>query len=188
MKRYLEGLLKLNYMLILDAIKAATSAGKLFPAERIAPWSGEPRAFLMCKPLYDSVQHGRSSLDEKERQSWAKLEAAMSHFIEGGYVTDDLIKQLGPPKYEHWELRSRKPRPSLRVFGRFACPDVFVGTHVCLRKALGGMWSPQYEHEKLVCEDHWKDAGMPAPYTAPPDFHYESYMTSNARKKIRVKP
>lgn len=173
-------------MLIQDRIIVALAAGKLFIPERIAEWPGEPRAFFMCKPLYESVLEGRNSSDARERQSWAALEAAMRYFIEGGYVTDDLIKQLSPPKNEHWELRSRKPRPSLRVFGRFAYPNVFIGTHVKPRKSLGGMWSPQFEHEKLVCEDHWKDAGMPAPFTDGPNFRYESYMTSNARKKIRV--
>lgn len=173
-------------MLIDDAIKEAKSAGELFPAARLVPWAGEPRVFLMCRALWASIQEGRSSTDEKERKPWAALEAAMSHFITGGLTTDDLIKQLQPPKYEHWELKSRKPRPSLRVFRRFAKPDVFIGTHVRLRTDLGGMWSPQYEYEKLVCEDHWNAAGLPPPFTDSPHFRYESYMTSNAHKKIRV--
>ena len=173
-------------MLIDDAIKEAKSAGKLFPAARIAPWTGEPRVFLMCQPLMDSVQQGRSSADEKDQKPWAALEAAMSHFVTGGLVTDDLIKQLLPPKFEHWELRSRKPKPSLRVFGRFAKPNVFIGTHVCLRANLKGMWSREFEQEKLVCEEHWKAVGLPFPFTDPPDFRYEKYMTSNAHKKVRV--
>lgn len=101
-------------MLILDAIEVARQAGKLIPAQRIAAWSGEPRVFLMCRPLYDEVENGKADQDEKVRQRWATLEAAMSHFIENGLVTDDLIKQLKPEKFEHWELKSRKP--SLRVF------------------------------------------------------------------------
>ena len=110
----------------------------------------------------------------------------MGYFIEGGYITDDLIKQLKPEKFEHWALRSRKPKPSLRVFGRFAMPDVFVGTHVVVRSDLGGMWSSEFEHEKLVCEDHWKATGLPNPFTDAPRFRYEKYITSNAQRKIRV--
>lgn len=140
----------------------------------------------MCKPLYESVQRGRNSPDENERRSWAALEAAMRHFIEGGYITDSLIKQLHPPKFEHWEMLSRRPKPSMRVFGRFAHPDVFIGTHVRRRQELGAMWSAEFEHEKLVCEDHWKDAGMPDPFTDKPYYRYEHYITSNAHKKIRV--
>ena len=111
----------------------------------------------------------------------------MSFFIEGGYITDDLIKQLSPAKFEHWELRSRRPRPSMRVFGRFAARDVFVATHVKLRTELGGMWSPEFEMEKLVCEEHWSKAELPAPFSAPPDFRFERYM-SNASQKVRIEP
>ncbi|GLS39378.1 hypothetical protein GCM10010869_49750 [Mesorhizobium tianshanense] len=140
----------------------------------------------MCKPLVDSISQGRASVDEGERRIWAALQAAISHFVEGGRITDDLMKQLIPRKYEHWELRSRKPRPSLRVFGRFAMPDVFVGTHVERRDTLGAKWSAQWEYQKLVCEDHWKEAGLPDPFTDAPEFRYETYMTSNATQKIRV--
>lgn len=139
----------------------------------------------MCSPLNEAICAGRSSASENERRRWAALEASIGHFIEGGLVTDDLLKQLKPQKYEHWELRSRKPRPSLRVFGRFALPDVFIGTHVERRDQLGGMWSAQFEHQKLVCEDHWRDAGLPEPFSDPPLFRYESYMTSNAVEKLR---
>lgn len=169
-----------------DAIAEAKRNGKLVAAVPIVPWAGEPRVFLMCAPLREAIERGRSSAEEKERQRWATLEAAISHFIEGGRVTEDLIKQLQPPKYEHWELRSRKPKPSLRVFGRFAMPDVFVGTHVVRREKLGGMWSPQFEHEKLVCEDHWREAGLPDPFTDAPLFRYEKYITANAERKLRV--
>jgi len=103
-------------------------------------------------------------------------------------MTENLIKQLKPPKYEHWELLCRKPRPSLRVFGRFAKPNVFVGTHVKPRKGLGGIYSPQFEHEKLICEDHWKVAGLPEDgfFSDQPTFRYEAYITENASRKVGV--
>jgi len=85
-----------------------------------------------------------------------------------------------------WELLSRKPRPSFRVFGRFALPDVFIGTHVKLRKGMGGMWSPQFDHEILVCEDHYRAAGLTSCFTDAPHFRYTSYITENATATIRV--
>ena len=176
---------QLNYMLIDDAIEAAKAAGKLFPVRPTVPWAGEPRAFLMCSALYKTIAIGKTSRDERARRRWATLEADMSYFIEGGLITEDLLKQLKPFPYEHWELRSRKPKPSLRVFGRFAKPNVFVGTHVDRRDRLGGMWSPEFEHEKLVCEDHWNDAGLPKPFTHP-RFEYEAYITENAIRKLKV--
>ena len=140
----------------------------------------------MCNPLRDSIEQGKVDPDEKVRSRWADLEAAISTFIVGGYMTEKLIKQLKDEKREHWELISRKPSPSLRVFGRFAMPDVYVGTHVRPRNGMGGMWSPQFEHEKLVCEDHWNATGLGAPFSDPPDFRYEAYITDNASRKVRV--
>lgn len=138
----------------------------------------------MCKPIVDALAAGRSSTDEKERQCWAKVEAAFSHFIEGGFITEDLVKQLRPEKFEHWEFRCRKPVPSVRVFGRFAKPDVFVATHARPRKLLGGMWSPEFEHEKLICEQHWNAAGLSDPFSDVPGYRYEAYITENAARKV----
>ncbi len=110
----------------------------------------------------------------------------MSYFVEGHLVTDDLMKQLKPEKFEHWELRSLRPKPSMRVFGRFAARDIFIGTHVKLRTELGAMWSFEFGQETLVCEDHWKAAGLGEPFSDSPSFTYKAYM-SNASKRVRIK-
>lgn len=176
---------KFNYMLIPACVTAAIANGLLTPAKPIASWAGEPRAVLLCEPIRTEIANGSVSADEKERQCWAKVEAAFSHFIEGGLVHDNLVKQLLPPKFEHWEFKCRKPRPSIRVFGRFIMPDVFVATHAMPRNLLGGMYSEEFEHEKLVCEDHWNAAGLDAPFSDP-EFRYEAYITTNARRKLRI--
>ena len=178
-------------MLIDTAIKAAVESGALRPAKPIAPWAPEPRVFLMCRPLYEAIEEGRHDHAETARNRWAQLEADIGTFVEGGLVTEKLLKQLKDRKFEHWEFISRRPSPSLRVFGRFAKPDVFVGTHVVPRKGMGGMWSPQFEHEKLVCEDHWEAAGLPTEpspgaFTDTPLFRYQSYITENASRNLKV--
>ena len=127
-------------MLIPAPVKEAVRKGLLVPAKPIAAWAAEPRVVLLCEPIRTAIEAGRVHPDEKERQCWAKVEAAFSHFIEAGLVTENLVKQLQPPKFEHWEFRCRRPRPSIRVFGRFAMPDVFVATHPMPRSLLGGMW------------------------------------------------
>jgi hypothetical protein len=169
-------------MSILTLIEEAKAAGNLIPHKSSVPWPATPRAFLMCKPVFEKILAGRASDNDKDVRKWAAVEAAMSVFIEGGKITEDLIKQLLPPSYEHWELRCRKPKPSLRMFGRFAHPDIFVGTHIVQRTELGGMWSKEFEHHKLVCEDHWNDAGLCDPFTDAPEFRYEKYITDNASK------
>ncbi len=174
-------------MLTTPEIEEAKRRNLLFPVRPPDGWTGKPRAFLMCRPLRDELEEGKADLEQKVRQRWAKLEAAMVHFVEKGRMTERLIKQLQPPKFEHWELIDKKPRPSLRVFGRFVHPDVFIGTHVKLRKRMGGMWSPQFEHEKLVCEQHYKDAGLTGFFSDKPHFRYSTYITENATETVRMK-
>jgi len=173
-------------MLMRQALRTARRFGKLIPARRLGPAAATKRTLLMCAPVHDDLGRGRSDPDERVRQRWAALEAAFDHFAEGGRVDPNFLKHLLPKKYEHWTLRNRSPRPGLRVFGRFAEPDVFVATHVVPRSELGDMWSSRYEQEKLVCEQHWKDAGLPEPYSDPPDFAMTSYVTSNSFASLPV--
>jgi hypothetical protein len=120
-------------------------------------------------------------------ERWDRLRADLSHFVENGLMTWATMKWLDPQKYEHWEFKSRRPRPSLRMFGRFAQPNVFAGTHIVERAPLGAKWSLNWELEKLICEDEWKRAlGDDAPF-----FHggaYETYITENAYRFPRVLP
>ena len=177
---------RFSYMLITEQIEAALQSGSLVQAKPIAAWEGVPRVVLMCKPIFESLETGRQSIDEAERQCWAKVEAAFSHFIAGGLVTEQLLKQLKDYKNEHWAFRCRNPRPSIRVFGRFAMPDVFVATHAVSRTALRGMWSPEFEHEKLVCEEHWSNAGLGEPFSDPPKFRYSEYISGEATRKLAI--
>ena len=170
-------------MLTERLIEAAIAGGKLIPAKPTVPWAGQRRAFLMCRPLHQAIEAARLSTDEKTIKRWAQLEADIGYFVEGGYITQDRLKQLDPPQYEHWELRSLQPRPSLRVFGRFAMPDVFVGTHVCERPRLGAKWSLNWEIEKLLCEEHWEAAGLPDPFHSDA---YEAYITEHASRRLGV--
>jgi transcriptional regulator with XRE-family HTH domain len=147
-------------MLSRNDIEKAKAKGMLHP---FAPGDHRlrtPRALLMCQPVLDAITTGSASDDANLRHRWAQLEGLFEQFVTGGAITQTQVKQLRPPKFGHWEFRSVSPRPSLRVFGRFALPDVFVATHIVERSKLGGMNSPEFEHEKLVCEEHWTAAGF----------------------------
>jgi hypothetical protein len=51
------------------------------------------------------------------------------------------------------------------------------------------MWSPAFEHEKLVCEEHWKEAGLEEYFSAAADgYAYERYITDNAVRKLGLPP
>jgi len=169
---------KFTYMIIRDAIEAAKTAGALIPFNPPVGWNSKPRAFLMTQRLAGQITDGLTSTDAKRVDRWDRLRADIANFVENGLMTWASMKWLDPHKYEHWEIKSRRPRPSLRIFGRFAEPNVFVGTHVIERTKLGEKWSLEWELEKLACEEEWKRAmGDCLP------FHgnsYEDYMTENA--------
>ena len=181
-------------MLIDTAIEEAKEKGLLFPVHPIAGWVGEPRAFLMCKPLRDELEKNKLDLDESVRARWAKLEGSMQHFVGNGYMTRNRIKQLEPAKFENWELINKRPKPSLRVFGSFAKPDLFIGTHVKERNKLKGKFSVEFEIERIQSEQIWKATGLPinpktgrpAVFSDAPEFRYEAYITENASEKIQV--
>jgi len=174
-------------MLTNNEIQSAKQKGVLVPYTPPHARMGTSRAFLMSKSLYDEIVKKRTSDDRDVIGRWASLEGDILHFVTGGYINQDLLKQLDPAKYEHWCLRSVRPRPSLRLFGRFGRPDVFIGTHVVERNPLGGKWDFKWEYEKLYCEDDiWKkECQLPErPYSGD---KYTDYITSNAHKTIRVK-
>jgi hypothetical protein len=173
-------------MIIRDAIETAKASGALTPFVPPMRWVPGSRAFLMTRRLTGEVAAGIASLDPRRLERWEHLRADISHFVENGLVTWSFMRWLEPKKFEHWELRSVRPRPSLRVFGRFAERDVFIGTHVKERASLGAKWSLNWELEKLVCEDEWRLAlDGSAPFRA---CAYEDYFTENAYRYPMVPP
>jgi hypothetical protein len=138
---------------------------------------------LLCLPMQEELDAGLASTDRKIIDRWESLKADMAHFVEEGLVTWKFMKWLDPKKYEIWELVSKRPRPSLRVFGRFALPDVFVATHVAQRNLLGGKWSLEFELEKLKTEEIWNGLTAEPPFVAE---EYEKYITVNARRNPKV--
>lgn len=173
-------------MLTNKDIQLSKEKGLLIPFKPIQARMGTRRVFLLSRRLYDELSLNRESTDAEIIDRWARLEGDILHFITGGYINWNLMKWLEPKKYEHWTLRSVRPRPSIRVFGRFAQPNVFVGTHAIERKSLKGKWDFSWEVEKLVCEqDVWiKECGLPnTPFSAQT---YEEYITENANREVKV--
>lgn len=173
-------------MSINHVVAQAIAAGKLVPFRDPLGWDGAGRTFLMCAGLISQMDAARAVTDVKQIARWERLNADIAHFVGNGYINWNLMKWLDPRRFEHWELRSVRPRPSIRVFGRFAAPDVFVATHAVERALLGAKWDVRWEIEKLVCEDEWHLAlGDEPPFSAD---DYTRYITQNASKDVRLDP
>ena len=104
-----------------------------------APVSGgvHIRTLWMEIGLCEQVMGAR---DYRIGQLWADFD----RFCLGGMIvvgsgneSSCFMKRLSPTKDEIWEIRSKDPKPQIRVFGRFAAQDVFVATHLVRRDELG---------------------------------------------------
>ena len=100
-----------------------------------------------------------------------RLRADLEMFVEGKHLTVSMTPYehktaymglLDPPKGGFWDIRSRDPRPSLRVFGHFAYVDWFVAlawrprfVRIDGRDPLGDRKDIEWEFAKLECEEVW---------------------------------
>jgi hypothetical protein len=127
------------------------------------PWPGDP------------IQAGRMGL----------LRADLDRFLEEDWIIvghrhsrHAYMKRLDPGRDEVWEIRSRDPDPELRVFGRFAETDVFIGTRILNRDYLGDENSRQWRDEIVRCGIDWRNLFHPYPPLMNRRLH--EYISSNA--------
>lgn len=105
--------------------------------------------------------------DTKEEIRSGRLWADFDRFVEGRLIPvalnspyskprDTYLSRLDPAEDEVWEIRSRAPKPGIRVFGRFADRDCFVALGWGLRKELGGQGSKEFRQEVRSCLAAWR--------------------------------
>lgn len=64
-----------------------------------------------------------------------------------------MMALLDPMEDDVWEFRIREPKPGLRIFGRFAEKDIFIGTHCYVRDELP---KDKWAHQIKLCRHEWK--------------------------------
>lgn len=79
----------------------------------------------------------------------AMLRADLERFVEGRPIDPSYLFWLTPKSDLVWEIRSVQPAPSLRVFCRFAMPDVLIATHYEERSYLG-QWGAKEWRDAIV--------------------------------------
>ena len=129
--------------------------------------SSEPmlRALYASPDVYRLVVGPWS--DEAERYRCGKLWADFDRFVEGRPIPVSLenpyakprqtyLSRMDPAEDEVWQIRSRAPRPAIRVFGRFAYRDCFVALNWGLRKDLGEAGSREFQQAIRNCLAAWR--------------------------------
>lgn len=112
------------------------------------------RAIFLTHELYEAV-HGQHSSDA-ETIRYVALRAQLEVFIGDAVVASSYLKPLSPRNKGVWEIKNKRPKPSLRVFGLFASRDVFIGTHHQLRPSLGGFGTPMWKEQIRVARYEWR--------------------------------
>jgi hypothetical protein len=168
-------------MSIDDVLIRLAEADRLVPLPRSVPTAERCRAVFLGSALHQQILQP-ASLDIDEIRA-AHLLADLQSFAEGMDVgVPGFLKPLSGGRDGVWEIRRRKPRPSLRVFALFGRRDVLVLTHAITRNALAGRSDPAWRTEIRRARFLWRQllpdhapliGGKISDYLSPP-FHLDS--------------
>lgn len=108
------------------------------------------------------------------RTRCSRLRANLESFVLGDVISACTVPfsagkaylgLLSPPTAGYWDIRSRDPKPSLRILGGFARYDTFVGLIPAVRcdpseyldrGPLGDKFSPEWRSAILETKAEWK--------------------------------
>jgi hypothetical protein len=140
---------ELTYLSIVDTIKAVEASGALVHYEPTivrANHSDGPRALWLtpdcknwCFPTgpHPDIRIGQDQL--------APLRVQLNLFVWGEFMEYDFdVKRLLPDEQDIWTIRSYGSTPQLRLFGWFALPKLFVGSHIVVRDDLEDVDGPKW--------------------------------------------
>jgi len=124
--------------------------------------------------------------------SRGRIRIALDSFMEGDWKTigftkdcDCDLKRLQPPQNEIWNIRSLAPSPSVRVFGSFLEPDLFVVTNIAVRNDLKDEDSQECKDAIREAERVWNATfssfGNVKPFSGE---NANDYVTENAALQI----
>jgi hypothetical protein len=153
----------LIYMSIRDQIAARFDEGRLRQMVPTLPHDPVERHLFVSKEISDLVDGPWADAEWEVRCN--RLRMDFDVFIRGDVITvaeqcykaqTAYMARLFPGHDEVWEIRSRDPKPSLRIFGRFTEEDVFVALTWSDRKSLGPKGSPEWAKAIRACKAEWR--------------------------------
>jgi hypothetical protein len=152
-------------MSIHDEIKYWLDRGVLFQVFPTLPGSPVDRVLIANADVNRLIVGPWK--DEAEQIRSGRLWADFDRFVEGRLISVSLetpytkpkttyMARLDPPREDVFEIRSRDPKPGIRVFGRFADKDVFVALNWRYREDLGGPQDKEFNREREICKAEWR--------------------------------
>lgn len=141
-------------MSIRDVIADRCRRRMLFPLLPHAPGAAAERAMFVSEGLWQFMQS--PSPDQAWDERVGELQADLERFVTGDPIDPKYLFLLSPTSDAVWEIRSTRPKPSIRVLGLFAAKDVFVATNFALRSELGGWQSREWKAAKRAAKARWR--------------------------------
>lgn len=159
-------------MSIGELLRSAVADGRLFHILPRLPSSPTNRLLFGSPEVNRLVTGPWTSPDEEYR--CGKLWEDFDRYIEGRRISVALdnpykhpkstyLSRLDPPRDEVWEIRSRDPKPGIRVFGRFVDRDRLVVFNWGFRYCLGGPDSNEFRREIRKCITEWRKVFLTFP-------------------------
>lgn len=156
-------------MSILAAIKRHVRAGRLFPLEMELASDPVVRGIYLSEDLRGLIYGPWAS--ENCHPRVMRLQADLEAFVKGETVSLCLepysagkafFGRLSDVSDEVWDIRSRSPKPGLRLFGSFAAPNQFVAFTWRPRskpwngrQPMGDRYDQEWEKMKAECLSQW---------------------------------
>jgi len=156
-------------MSIHGAINGHIAAGTLHQIKPVVGSDPIDRTIIVANDIH-SLLVGPWENETMERRA-NRLRADLETFVTGQIISVSMtpfehktayMGLLDKPEHGVWDIRSRDPKPGLRVFGCFVETDVFIGfvwrprsVRWRGRQPLGDRNDLTWELEKLECEDRW---------------------------------
>jgi hypothetical protein len=126
---------------------------------------GEPveRTMFVSQEVYGAIS-GPWVLSDTYQM--AMLRANLDMFTQGKIISiaedpyqkpkSTYMARVDPPEDEVWDIRSRDPKPGIRVLGCFAETDTFIALVWGTRKSLGGPRSREWRNLVESCKAEWR--------------------------------
>ena|SRR5581483_2692929 len=110
------------------------------------------RPMFLVSDLYREIYECAPNTEAGLR--YARLQGDLERFVSGGPITDSYLSPIRPLARAVWEIRSRKPKPSLRVFGLFASVNIFIGTNHQSRPWLSD--KVEWDRANRIARSEWR--------------------------------
>jgi len=170
-------------MSIRDEIVNRCDEGRLVGLEQALPGSPAVRTMFVSLDIHNLVIGPWN--DKKIEYRSGLLRADLDMFISGMVISvgqhpykkknSAYMSPLDPPADEVWEIRSRDPKPGIRVFGHFSEKDIFVALTWGFRELLGGPKSREWRNAREECKAEWRKLFHPyKPHTGSTPDDYTS--------------